>query len=188
MELMIEKERKHETIEYMDNDTKINWLMDNYGQQVIALAYTYVKQKEVAEDIAQEVFIKCYERLDTFRNESSYKTWIYRITINKCKDVLRSWSFKHLIFTDFIFYKKDNPKNSPELKSIEKEENELLSESVMSLPIKLREVIILFYYEDLSIEEISNLIECNENTIKTRLHRARIQLRKTHNGGDWDGR
>ncbi|WP_099354073.1 sigma-70 family RNA polymerase sigma factor [Fredinandcohnia onubensis] len=179
---MIEKEREPEMVDikYMDNEEKIKWLMDEYGQNVIMLAYTYVNQKQLAEDIAQEVFIKCYEKLDSFRHESSYKTWLYRITINKCKDVLRSSSYKYLIFTDYIRSKKLI--HSAESESIHNEEKLLIAKQVMALPVKLREVIILYYYQDLKTAEIAEMLNSNISTVKTRLHRARNILEKTLKG------
>ncbi|MDR4886028.1 sigma-70 family RNA polymerase sigma factor [Fredinandcohnia sp. QZ13] len=186
---MIEVERKPDTsIEYLDNEEKITRLMDQYGQEVIMLAYTYVKDKQLAEDIAQEVFIKCYEKLDSFRHESSYKTWIYRITINKCKDVFKSWHYRLLIFTDLIKGKKDIAAQSAEFENVKREENLWVAEMVMSLPLKLREVIILYYFEELKIEEIAEMLEIKLNTVKTRLHRARYVLEKKLKRGDLNGR
>ncbi|MFD1780801.1 sigma-70 family RNA polymerase sigma factor [Fredinandcohnia salidurans] len=186
---MFEMEREPDIYnENLDNEEKIKWLMDQYGQEVIMLAYTYVKDKQLAEDIAQEVFIKCFEKLDSFRHESSYKTWIYRITINKCKDVFRSWHYKHLIFTDFIKVKKDKAAYSAEIENIKREEKLLVAEMVMGLPIKLREVIILYYYEDLKIDDIAKMLETKVNTVKTRLHRARNVLDKKIKGGEPNGR
>ncbi|MCC3359685.1 sigma-70 family RNA polymerase sigma factor [Bacillus sp. REN16] len=179
---MIEKEREPEIvdIEDMDNEEKIKWLMDEYGQNIYTLAYTYVNQKQLAEDIAQDVFIKCYEKLDTFRHESSYKTWLYRITINKCKDVIRSSSYKYLIFTDYIKSKKLI--RSAESESIHNEEKLLIAKQVMALPVKLREVIILHYYQELKTVEIAEMLDSNINTVKTRLYRARNVLEKTLKG------
>lgn len=94
--------RKTEPIHYLNREEKLKWLMKTYGNDVIRIAYTYVKQKQLAEDVAQDVFLKCYEKMDSFRNESSYKTWLISITVNKCKDVLKSWSFKNLYITDFF--------------------------------------------------------------------------------------
>ncbi|WP_242634603.1 sigma-70 family RNA polymerase sigma factor [Bacillus timonensis] len=186
---MIEMEREPDTsIDYLDKEEKLKWLMDQYGQEVIMLAYTYVKDKQLAEDITQEVFIKCYEKLDSFRNESSYKTWIYRITINKCKDVFRSWHYRHLVITDFVKVKKEKASHSAEFENIKREEKLRVADAVMSLPIKLREVIILYYYEDLKIDEIASMLETKANTVKTRLHRARLALDKKLKGGELNGR
>ncbi|WP_144481397.1 sigma-70 family RNA polymerase sigma factor [Cytobacillus oceanisediminis] len=169
-----------EPLNHLNREEKLKWLMNAYGNDVIRIAYTYLKQKQLAEDVAQDVFIKCYEKMDTFRNESSYKTWLIRITVNRCKDVLKSWSFKNLYLTDF--FKPNQTYNSLEKKPFGGEENELISKQVIELPVKLREVIILFYYQEFSIEEISNLLKINPNTVKTRLHRGRIKLKESFEG------
>jgi RNA polymerase sigma-70 factor (ECF subfamily) len=171
---------KSEPINKLNREEKLKWLMEAYGNDVIRIAYTYLKQKQLAEDVAQDVFIKCYEKMDTFRNESSYKTWIIRITVNRCKDVLKSWSFKNLYFTDFFRPKQANI--SLENQFLGGEENELISKQVIELPVKLREVIILFYYQGFLIEEISDMLKINPNTVKTRLHRGRQKLKESYEG------
>ncbi|MEH7109107.1 sigma-70 family RNA polymerase sigma factor [Bacillus sp. JJ1764] len=155
------------------HEEKLKWLMVTYGNDVIRIAYSYLKQKHLAEDVAQDVFIKCYEKMDTFRNESSYKTWLIKITINKCKDVLKSWSYKNLFMVDYFTFKNTHSgwEQRPEY------ENDRISYQVMKLPVKLREVIILYYYHEFSIEEIATLLKTNPNTIKTRLHRGRLKLK-----------
>lgn len=159
----------------LNRNEKLKWLMRTYGNDVIRVAYIYLKQKQLAEDVAQDVFIKCYEKMDTFRYESSYKTWIMKITVNRCKDVLKSWSFKNLLITNYFENKKVVPSNRDE-------ENQVLSQRLMELPVKLREVIILYYYQEFTIEEISVLLNAKPNTIKTRLHRARLHLKKLLEG------
>ncbi|ETI70660.1 sigma-70 family RNA polymerase sigma factor [Neobacillus vireti] len=171
---------KVEPPNYLDREDKLKWLMSTYGNDVIRVAYTYLKQRQLAEDVAQDVFIKCYEKMDDFRNESSYKTWILKITVNKCKDVLKSWAFKNLLFTDYFGNKQED--RTIESKLLKKEESQLISQQVMELPLKLREVIILFYYQEFSIEEISVLLKVNSNTIKTRLHRGRLKLKQSFEG------
>lgn len=184
---MLEKEKSY----YMDvNDLNkeetIEWLMNEYGKSVVRLAYTFVKKEQLAEDIAQEVFIKCYEKLDTFRNESSYKTWIYRITVNLCKGRLRSWSFRNIIPSEFFTNRKTNY-HTPETELMNLEKRKELSIKVLSLPIKYREVIILYYYEELTYSQISDLLDISMQTLKSRLHRARLLLKKMIEGGRNDG-
>jgi RNA polymerase sigma factor (sigma-70 family) len=157
-------------------DELLTWLMEEYGDMVLRLAYTYVKQKQLAEDISQEVFISCYHHLNRFENRSSYKTWIYRITVNKCKDTLRSWSYKNITYKDMLVSLLKNGSKSTEAQLVDREEKEAIFEQVLHLPIKFREVIILFYYEELSIQEIAEMLNLNTNTIKTRLHRGRQAL------------
>jgi len=160
-------------------------LIEDYGTELKRVAFLYVKDQALAEDIIQEVFISCYHHLDSFRQESSYKTWLMRITINKSKDALKRWSFRN-----FISKAEIEPEvleqNTPESATVTGMEKKELIQEVLKLPIKLREVIILFYYKDLSVEEISAILQLNENTIKTRLFRAReklkLKLERSENG------
>ncbi|SHN24435.1 sigma-70 family RNA polymerase sigma factor [Gracilibacillus kekensis] len=158
-------------------------LMENYGDMVLRVAFTYVKQRQIAEDISQEIFIKCFKSLDTFQNRSSYQTWLYRITVNYCKDYVRSWSFRKLIPLSVI-HRDSNPNYDSVVSHVVKqEENRLLFNKVLNLSVKLREVLILYYYEDLSIPEIANILGVKPSTIKTRLHRARKNLKEGIEGG-----
>lgn len=168
---------KAEPLDHLDHEEKLKWLMKAYGNDVIRIAYTYLKQKQLAEDVAQDVFIKCYEKMDTFKHQSSYKTWLIRITVNRCKDVLKSWSFKNVLITDF--FKSKQTFSTLEQQYFSSDENETISQQVIALPVKLREVIILFYYQDFSIEEIADLLQINPNTVKTRLHRGRLKLKES---------
>lgn len=168
-------------------DDLLTWLMEEYGDMVIRLAYTYVKQRQIAEDISQEVFISCYHHLDQFQHKSSYKTWIYRITVNKCKDLIKSWSFKNITYKDKIVSLLKNGSKSTEAQLVDQEEKEAIFAQVLQLPIKLREVIILFYYEGLSIQEIADMINLNANTVKTRLHRGRTSLQTKMEGAGIHG-
>ncbi|WP_223589008.1 sigma-70 family RNA polymerase sigma factor [Neobacillus bataviensis] len=160
----------------LSKEEQLQQLMEEYGDMVMRLAYTYLKQREVAEDISQEVFISCYKNLETFQNNSTYKTWLYRITVNKCKDYFRSWSYKNIRYQDLFRSVFKSGDKSVESNVVDKENQEMIFEQVLSLPIKFREVIILHYYEELSINEISILLEINSNTVKTRLHRGRHLL------------
>ncbi|WP_416151190.1 sigma-70 family RNA polymerase sigma factor [Salipaludibacillus sp. HK11] len=160
-------------------------LLDEYGTELKHIAFFYLKDRELAEDIIQEVFISCFKNLHTFRYESSYKTWLIKITVNKCKDSLKKWSFKNIFYREKI---KDPIENcTPEKKVIEKTVNENLATEVLQLPLKFREVIILFYYEELSLIEISLVLKINVNTIKSRLSRAKENLRKSIERSDFDG-
>ncbi len=166
----------HSSPHQLTKEEQLQLLMEEYGDMVMRLAYTYVKQKELAEDISQEVFISCYKNLETFQNRATYKTWLYRITVNKCKDYFRSWSFRNLQYQNLIRSVFNHREKSVESNIVEKENQERIFETVLSLPIKFREVVILHYYEDLSINEMSELLAVNSNTVKTRLYRARKLL------------
>src|SRR5690625_3225553 len=77
-------------------------IMIEHGSDLLRLAFSYVKHRETTKDMVQSTFIKCYENLDNFRFESSIKTWLYRITINQCKDYLKSWHFRKVQAKSFL--------------------------------------------------------------------------------------
>lgn len=80
-----------EAFEIEDKEDLIDEIMNKYGQEVLQLVYSYVNNKEVAEDLTQDIFVKCYKSLHTYKGNSNLKTWLWRIAINQCKDYLKSW-------------------------------------------------------------------------------------------------
>lgn len=171
-ELMIE------AFEIEDKEDLIDEIMNKYGQEVLQLVYSYVNNKEVAEDLTQDIFVKCYKSLHTYKGNSNVKTWLWRIAINHCKDYIKSWYNKKVIVTEDDFTYMESQKESVEQTVIQNAEDRELASAIMSLPIKYREVIYLFYYEELPIKEIAIVIEVKENTIKTRLKKAKELLKK----------
>jgi RNA polymerase sigma-70 factor (ECF subfamily) len=115
---------------------------------------------------------------DNFRNESSVKTWVYSITVNLCKDYLRSGWKKYIHVIDRFGKSKQSSSLTPELTIVQKSEHEALADEVLKLPLKYREVILLFYYKELSIYEISQILNKKEPTIRTILQRGREMLRR----------
>jgi RNA polymerase sigma-70 factor (ECF subfamily) len=155
-------------------------LMRDYGTRVMHLAYFYVKDRYLAEDIAQEVFIKAYRNLDSFRGDSSAYTWLYRITVNACRDKTRSAWWRRLVPTDDQRVLADgmvSGEPAPEEAALGTLDREELMDVVMKLPEHYREVVVLFYYEDMSTAQIAEVTGQNESTVKTRLFRARQQLK-----------
>jgi RNA polymerase sigma-70 factor, ECF subfamily len=158
-------------------------LMEQYGDMVLRIAYTYVKEKHLAEDISQEVFIKCYQSIHIFELRSSYRTWLYRITVNQCKDYVKSWSFRNLIPSEVGMLEQTFDIDTVSTHVIGQEDKNNLFKKVLKLPVKYREAVIFYYYEDLSVEEIAHVLNVKVNTVKTRLYRGRKQLMKTMKGG-----
>jgi RNA polymerase sigma-70 factor, ECF subfamily len=180
---------KQTTYEFINRDElTLKSLMKEYGQSVLWLAYSYVKDRNLAEDITQDVFISCYEKIHTFREESSLKTWVYRITTNRCKDVMKSRAFKYKKITQTLFDHYFSKDPTPEDFLIKKSEEDELSVKVLSLPLKYREVIFLYYFENLKLEEISSLLSLKTNTVKTRLHRGRDLLKQMYERGVENGK
>ncbi|CAG9622488.1 sigma-70 family RNA polymerase sigma factor [Sutcliffiella rhizosphaerae] len=171
--------------EWLNKKDFVEQLFNRYATEVKRTAYLYLKDINLAEDVLQEVFIACYKKLEEFREECSYKTWLIRITVNKCRDHLRRWSFWNIFFSKDAGDKLVETK-TPENQAVVSEEEKEIGMAILQLPIKLREVIILFYYQELGIKEISSILEINENTVKTRLHRARSSLKEVLRGGDFE--
>ncbi|MGE7024469.1 sigma-70 family RNA polymerase sigma factor [Solibacillus cecembensis] len=156
-----------------------------HGEELLRLAITYVKNTQVAEDIVQDVLLKAFEQQQQFRGESTYRTYLYRMTINRSYDYLRSWSYKNTVLTNKI-QKIFQGTKSAEQQVIELTENARLGHAILQLPIKYREAIILYYYKEFNIEEIAQLLNTSSNTVKTRLRRGREKLKFILEEGEWD--
>ncbi len=130
---------------------------------IFRLALNYLKNVQRSEDVTQEVFIKLYKYKKEFETAEDEKAWLIRVTINASKDVLRSAWIKRTvpIVEDIVF---------------EQEEQSNLFYAIHKLGKKYRSVIHLYYYEDYSIKEISQILGIRETAIQTRLYRARKQL------------
>jgi RNA polymerase sigma-70 factor, ECF subfamily len=162
----------------IDKDEILEKIMIEHGNDVLYLAFSYVKDRSVAEDLAQEVFISAYTHLDHFHWEASIKTWLYRITVNRCKDYLKSWNYKSTIISNvFELGLRSKDKEADSL-LIEKDEKAKLGQLIFQLPLKYREVIYLFYFEEMSLTDITHLLNININTLKSRLKRAKELLKK----------
>ncbi|WP_279401341.1 sigma-70 family RNA polymerase sigma factor [Piscibacillus salipiscarius] len=137
--------------------------------------------------MTQDVFVKVYENLNTFKGQSSLRSWIYSIAINKSKDHLRSVKNRQRIYREKVVNLwRNKDEESPEKHSIQEEDSKEVLQTVNELPLKYREVIILYYFEDLSLKEIASALSVKLNTAKARLQRARKKLKPKleHDGGD----
>nr|WP_202890367.1 sigma-70 family RNA polymerase sigma factor [Brevibacillus brevis] len=149
-------------------------LIRHYLKKVLRLVYLMVKDRSLAEDITQEVFLLAYKNLGKFRQESSMQTWVYRIAVNEAKKHLRSWSFRHLFF-----------KSEVDIEVVEGAESAVLQNDlrarfahfVMKLPHSYRQLIVLHYYEELSVEELAVILDTSAGAIYTKMHRARQKLK-----------
>ncbi|MBC2398081.1 sigma-70 family RNA polymerase sigma factor [Clostridium tetanomorphum] len=164
-------------------DMELERLIEEYGNDVLKIAYLYLKSKDKAEDVFQEVFLKVYSNYDKLNNIKSEKSWIVSITINTCKDMLKSSWLKRIIFLgekeeecSFIC------EEDVEKKVLDKIYRKGVLKKIMDLPDKYKEPILLYYYEEFSTGEISEILKVPEGTIRSRLHRGR-QLLKNIIGG-----
>lgn len=161
------------------SDSQEIWLeeiMTEYGDKMIRVAYSYIKDWGISQEIVQEVFITCYKNYSQYSKVENFKALIYKITINRSKDVLRSSFVKKVFVGTDIFVSHKSSELSPENVVLKSDESALIAASILSLPLKYRETIHLFYYENLSILEISQMLNVNQNTLKSRLKRSRTML------------
>jgi RNA polymerase sigma factor (sigma-70 family) len=133
-----------------------------------------VKNYSQTDDIFQEFLIAVYKSLDMFKGEAKLSTWLIRIAINKCKDYLKS-PFHRMIRWKNDMHQKDFSQ-SPEELSLEKEKRQHLIQTILSLPVKYREIFVLRYYQEMTIKEISEILNVNESTVRTRLARGKEKL------------
>ncbi|KPN95992.1 sigma-70 family RNA polymerase sigma factor [Lysinibacillus sp. ZYM-1] len=157
-------------------------VMEQHGDYLKRLIYTYVKELQKTEDLVQEVFIKFYKSLDAFEGRSSTKTYLYRIAVNECQNYLKSWHYKKFEVTEKM--KNWLKRESLELDILQQEQSKSIGQLVNSLPTKYREVIWLHYYVELSITEIAEVLKCSPNTVKTRLVRGRKLAKITIEEGE----
>lgn len=163
-------------------------LVDLYKDKVYSLAYRMLGNAQDAEDIAQETFMRVYANLHRFDDQYKISTWIYRIANNLCIDIIRKRKVRRHQFSfdaeitgtdglDLYDTVHDNDP-SPEQQLITSELQNKVKDAILSLAPKYRTIMILKYIEDLSLQEISDIVGLPVATVKTRVHRGREALRK----------
>lgn len=156
--------------------TEFQEIMREHGNYLVRLSYVYVKNWAVAEDVVQDVFIKYYETAGSFEQRASIKTYLAKMTINKSCDYLRSVKGRLRILQGMW---KINPAadKSVEERTMKKLQENEVARAVLDLPLKYREVIVLYYYEEMTSNAIAIMLSLPEGTVKTRLKRGREQLK-----------
>jgi RNA polymerase sigma-70 factor (ECF subfamily) len=147
-------------------------LLKRHKEKVRNIIYITLSNAEGVDDIAQEVFITVYRHLKNFRFESQFTTWLYRITINKCKDHLRKKNIRSI----FLPLKDEEPV----FESIDENTDikHIVRNAIGTLPDKLRIPLVLKDLEGFSYQEIADTMECEIGTVKSRIFRAREALKK----------
>lgn len=147
-------------------------LYEEYGDDVLRMAYYYLADRQKAEDVCQEVFVRLYTNWDKISAGKEH-AWLMRVTVNCCRDIWRSSWIKRVVL------------GSPQLELIpaedeiaEREKKELIMKAVYQLPMQFREIILLFYYQGFGINEIAEMLGVPDGTVASRLSRARSKLEK----------
>lgn len=151
-----------------------------YGDDILRLAYLYTRDRSKSEDVFQEVFIRAYRKSDSFRGDSSIKTWLLRITMNVCRDMMREFWWRRVMVV--APPEQIDRGLSAEHQALLHDRNDTLLQTVYAIPRSFKEVILLYYYEELETKEISTVLRIPEGTVRSRLHRAREHLKQQLKG------
>ena len=161
-------------------------LVERHKQRVFNLVYRFLGSYQEAEDIAQEVFIKIYHARATYTPQAKFTTWLYTICKNTCLKTLRdkrsltiSIDSTREVGEDVVALQiADTRTLSPAEAAIKQEQASIVKTAIDSLPEQQKMAVILSRYEQLSYEEISQIMNCSAKAVKSLLHRAKLQLKK----------
>lgn len=150
----------------LENEADLLKVMGLYSDMIYRVAYTQTSSISDAEDIYQEVFLQYVKRNVAFASEEHRKAWLLRVTINYCKKLWRSAWHRKTVLHETVTGDLDQPA-----------EHNFLLEALKQIPLQDRTVLHLFYYEDLPVKEIAQLLQRREATVRTQLSRAREKLK-----------
>ena len=166
MSYYVQRRKKMDTY---NNEDLIKYF-NLYSKMVYRLAFIQLKTREQAEDILQDVFIKLMGQSTSFESDEHVKAWLLKTTINCCKDYWKSaWFRKRVSLEETSEATTTSHTNTT---------YGFVTECVKRLPIKYRQIIHLYYYEEYSLSEIAHILALNENTVRTRMSRGRQLLKK----------
>jgi RNA polymerase sigma-70 factor (ECF subfamily) len=160
----------------MRSEQEANLAIEKYADTVRRICFVHLKNYHDTEDVFQDVFLKYILHDADFQSDSHERAWLIRVSINACKDRLKSFFRKKSMSIDELV---------TEPSAIDGGRRELL-DAVLRLPSKFKDVIYLFYFEGYSAVEIAAILQRNENTIYTWLSRAKSQLRIDLGGGSFE--
>jgi len=154
---------------------KITELFRLHADELLHMNYLYLKDRQLAEDALSETFLNAYRSLNKFKNASSEKTWLTRIAINCCKNIMRSRAYKAYknvtdLDTELPDYTDEYSKSEAKI---------CVSEQIAKLELKYREVILLYYYRELTAAQIAKLLKIPRTTVDYRLRYAKGILKET---------
>ena len=161
----------------MRTEQEVNIAIERYADLVLRLGMVYLKNKDDAEDVFQNVFLKYTLYPKLFESPEHEKAWLIRVTVNACKDCLKNYFRRNTVSLEVL------QDCAPEMD----DDRYRVLEAVWALPKAYRDVIYLHYYEGYTAPEIAGILNRNPNTVYTHLHKAKELLREAL-GGDEDGR
>ena len=145
-------------------------LVNTYQLPLLRMCCLRLGDAELAKDAVQETFLKAYKALPSFRGECSLQSWLMRIAINTCRDMQRSWWHRHV-------NRKVIPEEMNAAYEPVSDDAITVSQAIAALPVKLREVVLLYYYQNMQLDEIAQTLLISPSSVSGRLKRARNKLR-----------
>ncbi|PCJ66346.1 MAG: RNA polymerase [Bacteroidetes bacterium] len=146
-------------------------LVEAYKDYVFTLTMRIVSNREIAEELAQDTFLKAYNSLNTFKAESKFTTWLYRIAYNTSLDYIKKSKIQFEEIEEASLLSSGENNTLDHL--IDKERREMLERIISELPNVDSVILSLYYFDEKSVKEIGEIVNLKSNTIKQRLHRAR---------------
>ena len=161
-----------------DRDREFDRLVGEYQGPVLRMCFLTLRDRTLAEDAAQETFLKVYRTMDAFRGECSEKTWIMKIAVRTCYDMNRSGWFRFM-------NRRVTPDMLPEQAAEESDpRDDELTAAVLRLPLKLREAVLLHHYQGLNVNETAEALGISHSSVSGRLKRGREKLKELLEGSE----
>ena len=173
----MKKEEAHIIKEILSGKTEhYEYFLDCYGQQVFVLVDRIVSCQEDAEELTQDVFLKAFQQLSSFKAESSFSTWIYRIATNIAISAVRKKRNDVLRLDDSVFANLSDTQVDAALEDESEEQMERLQQAMNQLEADERALITLYYLEEKPLAEVAFILGMTEGNAKVKLHRIRKKL------------
>ena len=156
-------------------------LMTMHEKRMYAVALRMCANREDAQDCLQDAMLRVYRSISGFKGQSSFSTWVYRITMNTCLDELRRRKTRNAASLDTMLeggWSPTDGENGPEKQAVASEQRRVLDRAIAELPEDMRSAIVLRDVQGFSYDEIADMLEVNIGTIKSRISRGREKLRQ----------
>lgn len=164
-------------------DRALDVLMSRWGDRVIAFLFRMTGRRDVAEDLAQETFLKLYQARGRYKPTGAFSTWLFAIAANLSRNHAR-WLRRHPTILmddadgDVPFPEPTDPSRAPDGTAIGHEISDKVNRAVLALPLDLREALTLLVHEDLGYADIASIVGCTTKAVETRIYRARQILKE----------
>lgn len=169
----------HKTVE--GDVEAFNELVNRHHSKIYGLAYRMLGNSEDAQDATQETFLEAYKSIKSFRFQSQFGTWLYKVGLNTCNQIIRKAKSRNRMMDAYTEEKSvrgmTETREIPERLAIKAEQRELVQAAIDRLPPKQKEVVTLFYMQHLKYKEIAEILDCSIGTVASRLNKAMENLK-----------